>query len=129
MRRYGQGRCSWHYDSCSVLGFVERTARPRRAYPGRETDFATGWLPCSDTQHSELTKWQGSGEPREKRARAPQYTKRPKERKNAIKNKSFRVRLLCPGKSPTRTSPVLGLQMDGYRVNQDLALTRTVSGF
>src|ERR1700676_4651442 len=30
-------------------------ARPRRAYPGRETDFATGWRPCSNTQHSGIT--------------------------------------------------------------------------
>jgi hypothetical protein len=42
-------------DSCSVFGFVERTARPRRAYPGRETDFATGWLPYNDTQQSGVT--------------------------------------------------------------------------
>jgi hypothetical protein len=38
-----------------LFGFVERTARPRRAYPGRETGFATGRLPCSDTQHSGVT--------------------------------------------------------------------------
>ena len=38
-----------------LFGFVERTARPRRAYPGRETGFATGRLPCSDTQRSGVT--------------------------------------------------------------------------